>query len=76
MRTVQIKEAETSFSVLLNAVEAGEEVAITRHGRLVARMIPGARRSALPPSPSRGGDSRMALDAPEVMETGLLAPLD
>jgi len=76
MRTVQIKEAETSFSALLNAVEAGEEVAITRHGRLVARMIPGARRSAIPPPPSRRGDSRMALEAPAVMETGLLAPLD
>ncbi|MDP2434099.1 MAG: type II toxin-antitoxin system Phd/YefM family antitoxin [Pseudomonadota bacterium] len=76
MRTVQIKEAETSFSALLNAVEAGEEVAITRYGRLVARMIPGARRSALPPPLSRGSDSRMALEAPAVMEAGLLAPLD
>ncbi len=76
MRTVQINEVSTSFSALISAVEAGEEVAITRYGRLVARMIPGTRRSAIPPPPSRRGDSRMALEAQAVMETGLLAPLD
>lgn len=76
MRTVQINEAETSFSALLNAVEGGEEITITRYGRIVARMIPGVRRSDAIPLHSRWGDSRMALEAKAVMETGLLAPLD
>jgi prevent-host-death family protein len=33
-------EAKTHFSELLERVEAGEEVTITRHGSPVARMIP------------------------------------
>ena len=40
MRTVQVVEAKATFSSLLAAVEAGEEIAITRRGKLVARLIP------------------------------------
>jgi len=76
MRTIKINQAEASFSALLAAVEAGDEVAITRYGRVVARMIPGTRRSANVPQPPRWGDSRMLLEAQSVIETGLLAPLD
>jgi prevent-host-death family protein len=32
-------EAKTNFSALLDKVEAGEEVHITRHGKPVAKMI-------------------------------------
>ncbi len=40
MRTVPIVEAKAHFSALLAAVEAGEEIAITRHGKVVARLVP------------------------------------
>ncbi len=33
-------EAKTRFSSLLEKVEQGEEVRITRHGRRVARLVP------------------------------------
>lgn len=46
MRTVQIVEAKAKFSSLLAAVEAGEEIAITRHGRIVARIVPDSPRMA------------------------------
>ncbi|MFU8821745.1 MAG: type II toxin-antitoxin system Phd/YefM family antitoxin [Gammaproteobacteria bacterium] len=46
MRRVQVVEAKASFSALLAAVEAGETVAITRHGRVVARLVPDAPRMA------------------------------
>jgi len=46
MRTVQVVEAKAKFSALLAAVEAGEEIAITRHGRVVARIVPDAPRMA------------------------------
>ena len=46
MRAVQIAEAKANFSALLAAVEAGEEIAITRHGRVVARLVPGTPRMA------------------------------
>ncbi|MDZ7754002.1 MAG: type II toxin-antitoxin system prevent-host-death family antitoxin [Gammaproteobacteria bacterium] len=46
MRTVQFVEAKASFSALLAAVEAGEEIAITRHGKVVARIVPDTPRMA------------------------------
>ena len=46
MRTVAVVEAKNQFSALLAAVESGEEVAITRRGRVVARLVPDTARSA------------------------------
>lgn len=40
MRHVQVTEAKATFSGLLAAVEAGETVAITRRGRVIARLVP------------------------------------
>lgn len=36
-------DAKTHFSELLERVEAGEEVTITRHGSPVARLVPATR---------------------------------
>ncbi|GAB6042432.1 type II toxin-antitoxin system Phd/YefM family antitoxin [Endothiovibrio diazotrophicus] len=46
MRTVQVVETKAKFSALLAAVEAGEEVLITRHGKIVARLVPEPPRMA------------------------------
>lgn len=46
MRAVPVVEAKSHFSALLAAVEAGEEIAITRHGRPVARLLPPAALTA------------------------------
>jgi prevent-host-death family protein len=40
MRHVPVTEAKATFSGLLAAVEAGETVAIMRHGRVIARLAP------------------------------------
>lgn len=40
MRTAGVFEAKQNFSQLLDAVEAGEEVVITRHGKEIARLSP------------------------------------
>jgi prevent-host-death family protein len=40
MRTVGAFEAKTQLSSLLDVVERGEEVVITRHGKAVARLVP------------------------------------
>ena len=40
MRQVGAFEAKTHLSELLAAVEAGEEITITRRGRAVARLVP------------------------------------
>jgi prevent-host-death family protein len=36
-------EAKNKLSALLDRVEQGEEVTITRHGRPVARLVPASR---------------------------------
>jgi prevent-host-death family protein len=46
-RTVNIHEAKTHLSKLLEAVESGEEVIIARSGRPIARL------SAVPSEPHR-----------------------
>lgn len=40
MGTVTLAEAKAHFSHLLNQVETGEEIIITRRGRPVARISP------------------------------------
>ena len=42
---VNIHEAKTHLSRLVERVEAGEEVVIARAGRPVARLVPLARRT-------------------------------
>jgi len=46
-KTVTATEAKAHILALLDDVEAGEEVEITRHGRLVARLVPARRGAAL-----------------------------
>jgi prevent-host-death family protein len=40
MQTVSVAEATTHLSVLLNQIEAGGEVMITRWGQPIARLTP------------------------------------
>lgn len=48
MLTTGIFEAKQRFSELIAAVEAGEEVCITRHGKEVVRMLPAQPQSVMP----------------------------
>jgi len=47
MKQIGVYEAKTQLPRLLDEVERGESVTITRHGRPVARLVPvgGRRRS-------------------------------
>lgn len=47
VHTVTATEAKARILALLDEVEAGEEVEITRHGRLVARLVPARGATAL-----------------------------
>ncbi len=46
MITVGAFEAKTKFSELLDRVERGEEIVVTRHGKTVARIVPNERQDA------------------------------
>ncbi len=62
MRQVNIHEAKTHLSRLLEEAEAGEEIIIARHGRPVARLMP-VRTTRAPRQPGGWeGRVRMAED--------------
>lgn len=65
MRTVQVVEAKAKFSALLAAVEAGEEIAITRHGKVVARIVPDTPRMAADLFRSFWEETDIDLEAPQ-----------
>ena len=54
MRTITATEASRRFSDLLDAIEAGESITVTRGNHPVAEIRPAARR--------RGRDLRMDLE--------------
>lgn len=43
MQTIGAFEAKTHFSSLLEKVEKGEQIIITKHGHPVARLVPAAK---------------------------------
>jgi prevent-host-death family protein len=43
-REVQAPEAKTHIARLLDEVERGETIIITRHGQAIARIVPEAAR--------------------------------
>ncbi|CCV07228.1 Prevent-host-death family protein [Mesorhizobium metallidurans STM 2683] len=46
MKNITVVEAKARFSALLAEVEAGEEIAVTRHGKVIARLVPDYPRLA------------------------------
>jgi prevent-host-death family protein len=49
MESIGLFEAKTHLSALLERVSRGEEIAITKHGHPVARLVPMERRSKRDP---------------------------
>lgn len=45
MATINVYEAKTNLSRLLDAVERGERVTIARHGRPIADLVPHQHRT-------------------------------
>jgi prevent-host-death family protein len=65
METVSIVKAKGKLSQLLDLVERGEEIVITRHGRAVAKLVRFADRSAQR-YPNRGlGIDRGRFEVPD-----------
>ena len=76
MRAVQVVEAKAKFSSLLAAVEAGEEIAITRHGRVIARLVPDTPRMAADLFRPFWGEPDIDIEAPMDQAPEPIAPLD
>ncbi len=65
MHQVNIHEAKTHLSRLLERVETGEEIVIARAGHPVARLVPFERHGARTPGAWRGR-VRIATDFDEL----------
>lgn len=71
-KQVNVYEAKTQFSKLLEQVAAGNEIVIARYGRPVARLVP-LQRTPVPEVPSaREGEALPAshLDEPDELVEG------
>ena len=42
---ISVAEAKAKFSELIKRAESGEEIAVTRHGKVVAKVVPAAPSS-------------------------------
>jgi prevent-host-death family protein len=64
METVNIHEAKTHLSRLLERVEAGEEIILARNGKPVAKLVPVRRVPRRPGAMKRQIRIRRDFDAP------------
>ena len=64
MRTVGAFEAKNTLGTLLDLVENGEEVTITRHGKPVARLV-------APQASSRRSSTRETVERIKAMRKGI-----
>ncbi|MGH3588747.1 MAG: type II toxin-antitoxin system Phd/YefM family antitoxin [Pseudonocardia sp.] len=71
MKTIQHRELRNNSSAVLRDVQAGETIAVTNHGEVVAMLVPPPRRPGTPMrirrATARGGFAdlpRIALDHP------------
>jgi len=76
MEMVQVGYAKAHFSALLGRVEQGEELAIARRGKVVAKLVPSS-------TPTRTAAQAMervwamgGFDLPDQLDEGTPAPLD
>jgi prevent-host-death family protein len=65
-KSVGVHEAKTNLSRLLERVSAGEEIAITRRGEEIARLVPSQRQGV-----RRFGMDRGRLTVPEDFDAPL-----
>jgi prevent-host-death family protein len=69
MQTVGAFEAKNTLGSLLDRVEAGEEILITRHGKPAARLVPDHGITAAQVERARAAAERIRLRA-EARKTG------
>jgi len=76
MRSVSVASAKAGLSGLLADVEAGAEVAITRRGKVIARLVPARAQSGAELFAPLWEKDFSALHAPQDLPEPALAALD
>jgi antitoxin (DNA-binding transcriptional repressor) of toxin-antitoxin stability system len=46
MKTATVRELRNNYTALLRWIDAGEEISISRRGRVVARLVPASAKRA------------------------------
>jgi prevent-host-death family protein len=73
MKRVQASAAKANLAELLDEVERGETVVITRHGRPIARLVPDEEERARQIAQARAEIEAMRKHAPRVTADEILA---
>jgi prevent-host-death family protein len=76
MKALSIVEAKSRFSALLAEVEAGAEIAVTRHGKVVARIVPDGPHVAASAFSDFWSEPDIDLQAPQDKPAEEVASLD
>jgi prevent-host-death family protein len=76
VRSVTVVEAKARFSALLAEVEGGEEIAVTRHGKVVARLMPDRPRAAADAFRDFWSNGDIDLQAPDDLPAEPVVSLD
>jgi prevent-host-death family protein len=76
MKSFTVVEAKAHFSALLAEVEAGAEIAVTRHGKVVARLVPDHPRVAADAFRDLWSEQDIDLQAPADAPAEDVASLD
>jgi prevent-host-death family protein len=73
MDTVNLYEAKTQLSALVERAAAGEEIIIAKNGRAVARLVPLAKRTAPRPLGRFKGEFVLADDFEAPLPAAIMA---
>lgn len=73
MQIVSVHQAKDRFSALLQAVESGEDVVITRHGKRIARIVHEAQSA--PSDDERQLQRQQAIHRLRAFQSGVLPPV-
>lgn len=76
MKSMTVVEAKSHFSALLAEVEAGQEIAVTRHGKIVARVVPDHPQVAADAFRDLWSTEDLGLHAPEDLQAEDVASMD
>lgn len=76
MKHVSIVEAKSHFSALIAEVETGQEIAVTRHGKVVARLVPDKPQMAADAFRDIWAAGGLDFEAPEDLPAEPVASLD
>lgn len=74
MDTINLYEAKTHLSELVERAAQGEEIIIAKAGRPLARLVPFTRRSALRPLGLFAGQVEMGADFDDPLPDGFQQP--